>query len=91
MYGYRLRNIENDEQMVFYTNIGSPWFNTHAEAEKWLHEREEELLTGGRIQRGGSIGAFMDFENVDDTAVFDRQPLVGTGPLPNWLRNFWTH
>ena len=24
VYGYRLRNIENGEQIVYYTNIGSP-------------------------------------------------------------------
>ena len=25
--------------------------------------------------------------NVDVKVVFDRQPLLGTGPLPGWLRN----
>ena len=30
---------------------------------------------------------FEAFFNVDLKVVLDRQPLVGTGPLPDWLRN----
>ena len=30
---------------------------------------------------------FEAFFNVDLKVVIDRQPLVGTGPLPDWLRN----
>ena len=42
VYSYQLRNIENDDLIVHYTNPsqGSPWFNSLAEAEKWLKNKE---------------------------------------------------
>ena len=40
IFSNQLRNIEDDSLMVFYTNIGSPWFERFSEAEKWLSERE---------------------------------------------------
>ena len=30
---------------------------------------------------------FVKFSNIVVKAVIDRQPLLGTGPLPDWLRN----
>ena len=29
----------------------------------------------------------MKFSNIEVKAVLDNQPMLGTGPLPDWLRN----
>lgn len=39
------------------------------------------------IDRPTTKWVFESFFNLDVKALQDRQPLVGTGPLPNWLRN----
>ena len=42
------------------------------------------LDTGNRPSTKWS---FVGFANVDVKVVLERQPLLGTGPLPDWLRN----
>ena len=37
--------------------------------------------------QNGTTTKFIGFTTVDVKAVFDRQALMGTGPLPTWLRN----
>lgn len=39
------------------------------------------------IQRPNTKCAFVKFSDIDVKAVFDRQPLLCTGPLPDWQRN----
>ena len=73
--------------MVMYTNIGSPWFERFSEAEKWLNEREKVRLDPDNINRPDTTWVFENHFNVDIKVVLDRQPLLGTGPLPDWLRN----
>ena len=51
VYGYRLRNIQNGEQMVFYTNIGSLWFNTHADAEKLAARKRKRTADRSKSPR----------------------------------------
>lgn len=89
VFAYWLVNKENKEMMLQYTNRGSPWFNNLADAEKWLNEKEEEKLEmeGGNISRPTKKWGFDMFEILDVKAVLDRQVLVGTGPLPEWLKN----
>ena len=86
-FSYQLRNIENDEIYVNYTNKGSPWFDRLSDAEKWLSDREKFRLDPDNINRPDTKWGFEDHFNVDEKVVLDRQPLLGTGPLPKWLRD----
>ena len=87
IYSYHLRNIEDGSLMVMYTNTGSPWFERLSEAEKWLSEREKVRLDPDNINRPDTKWVFVSHFNVDVKVVLDQQPLLGTGPLPDWLRN----
>ena len=88
VFGYQLRNIEDGTVIVYYSNPkGSQWYNKLEDAEKWLNTREEERLDNERVERPNTKWAFEGFFNVDVKVVLDRQPLVETGPLPDWLRN----
>ena len=87
IFSYQLRNIKDGSLMVMYTNIGSPWFERFSEAEKWLSEREKVRLDPDNINRPDTTWVFENHPNVDIKVVLDRQPLLGTGPLPDWLRN----
>ena len=86
-YSYMLRNIEDGTTIIYYTNKGSPWMNTYGEAEYWLSNREAKRLDVDNIERPNTKWIFEGHFNVDVKVVLDRQPLMGTGPLPDWLRN----
>ena len=89
VFAYWLQNVDNGDLILQYTNRGSPWFCTLAEAESWLNKKEEERvgMEGGTINRPTTKWVLDEFVLLDVKAVLDRQPLVGTGPLPAWLRN----
>ena len=87
IFSYQLRNIEDSSLMVMYTNKGSPWFERFSDAEKWLSEREKVRQDPDNINRADTKWVFENDFNVDIKVVLDRQPLLGTGPLPNWLRD----
>ena len=87
VYPYKLLNIEDNTVILFYTNHGSPWIKKLAESEKWLNEQETKRLQSDNIKRPSTKWKFLSFYNVDVKVVLDRQPLLGTGPLPDWLRN----
>ena len=43
IYAIKIRKIEDGAIIVYYiSKIGSPWINTFAEAESWLHEQEDD-------------------------------------------------
>ena len=84
---YKLRNIEDDMVIEYYTNHGSPWINVLSAVEKWLSEQETKRLDSDNIKRASTKWEFVSFFNVDVKVVLDHQPLLGTGPLPDWLRN----
>ena len=86
-YSYKLRNIEDGTIIFYYQNKGSPWMNTYGEAENWLSTREAVRLDVDSIERPNTKWIFEDHFNADVKVVLDRQPLMGTGPLPDWLRN----
>ncbi|KAL9952822.1 hypothetical protein ACROYT_G040133 [Oculina patagonica] len=86
-YSYRLRNIDDDTGIVYYINKGSPWINKLSAAEKWLTVQKTKRLAPDNIKRPSTKWKFESFFNVDVKVVLDRQPLLGTGPLPDWLRN----
>ena len=46
-YGYELRNIENGEYTLWYTNINSPWIDRLSKTKEWLQEQEWLRLQGG--------------------------------------------
>ena len=87
-YAYVLVNNETGLRMVFYKQQrGSPWINNFAEAERWVNEQENNRLNLDNIKRPKTKWTFIKFSNIDVKAVFDNQPMLGTGPLPDWLRN----
>ena len=88
IYSYWLENIEDGTIHLFYKNQGgSPWLNRYDEAENWLREKEEARLNIDNIERSNTKWVFRGYSDVDVKVVLDRQPLLGTGPLPDWLRN----
>ena len=87
IYGYQLRNIEDGTVILLYKNIGSPWLKTLTQAEEWLREEEAKRLDPDNTERPNTKWVFERFFNVEVKVVLDRQPLMGTGPLPDWLRN----
>ena len=87
-YAYVLVNNETGLRMVFYKQQkGSPWINNFAEAERWLNEQENNRLSLDNIDRPNTKWTFIKFSNIEVKAVIDNQPMLGTGPLPDWLRN----
>ena len=88
IYSNVLRNIEDGSTMNFYKNIRSPWFKRLSDAEKRLREQEARRLDPDNIERPNTKWVFDSFFNVEVKVVLDSQaPLVGTGRLPDWLRN----
>ena len=73
--------------IVYYNYTGSPWINRLSDAEEWLCEKEARRLDSDTIKRPSTKWEFVSFFNVDVKVVLDREPLLGTGPLPDWLRN----
>ncbi|KAL9955049.1 hypothetical protein ACROYT_G042653 [Oculina patagonica] len=87
-YSYWLRNMEDGTVIVYYTNNkGSPWINRLSEAKKWLTELETKRLAFDNIERPSTKWVFYGFFDAEVKVVLDRRPLLGTGPLPCWLRN----
>ena len=88
VFAYQLRNIEDGTIVLYYSNPkGSQWFDKLEDAQKWLNRQEELRLDLEKTDRPNTKWVFENFFNVDVKVVLDRKPLVGTGPLPNWLRN----
>ena len=85
-YSYILENIEDGTRLIYYQNKGSPWMKTYADAENWIRSREEKRLDPDNTERPDTKWIFESHFNVDVKVVLDRQPLMGTGPLPDWLR-----
>ena len=85
-YSYILENIEDKTRLIYYQNKGSPWMKTYADAEEWIKAREAVRLDPDNTERPDTKWIFESHFNVDVKVVLDRQPLMGTGPLPDWLR-----
>ena len=56
--GYALRNVENGETMVYYTNTNSPWMERLSITKEWLEEQEELRLQGAQIDRPNTKWVF---------------------------------
>ena len=87
-YSYVLVNNENGLRMAFFKQQkGSPWINNFGEAERWLNEQENKRLNVDNIESPNTKWTFVKFSSIEVKAVIDYQPMLGTGPLPGWLRN----
>jgi len=74
--------------MVFYKQQkGSPWIENFGEAERWVNNEENKRLNLDNIERPNTKWVFVKFSNIEVKAVLDNQAMLGTGPLPDWLRN----
>jgi len=83
-----LRNLEDGRKIVYRVNKkGSPWMKTFKEAESRLKEKEAGRLD--KDEEGPSTKwGFDEFFKVEVKIVLDKNsPLLGTGRLPDWLRN----
>ena len=52
-----------------------------------MNEQEIRRLNLDSIERPNTKWTFVKFSNIEVKAVLDNQPLLGTGPLPDWLQN----
>ena len=87
-YSYVLVNNENGLRMVFFKQQkGSPWINNFDKAQRWLNEQENTRLNVDNIERPNTKWTFVKFSSIEVKAVIDNQPMLGTEPLPEWLRN----
>ena len=88
-YALQLRNIEDGSEMVYYKQSkGASWINRFAKAEEWIHEQEVKRLEDHQETENTKwIPKIERFAFVELKVILDRQPLVETGPLPDWLRN----
>ena len=64
---------------------GSPWTNSFAKAEKWVNGQENQRLNFGNIERSNTKWTFVKLSNIEVKVVLDKQPMLGTRPLPDWL------
>ena len=87
VYATTLRNIEDGTFLTYYqAEKRSQRMKKLEEVEKWLKEKETARLEPDNIERPDTKWVFDHFFAVDVRVVLDRQPLLGTGPLPDWLR-----
>lgn len=86
-FGTVLENIEDGSTYVNWTNLCSPWFDRLSDAKIWLEQQEAKRLDPDNVHRPNTKWVFKEFLWVDLKVVLGRQPLLGTGPLPEWLRN----
>lgn len=84
---YLLENIENGDVIQFYKNLGSPWIKKLSEAEEWVKKQETMRLESDNIERPSTKWKFLRFFRTTVKVVIDKQPLLGEGRLPNWLRD----
>jgi len=87
-YSYRLRNVETGKVMLHQKNSPvSPWLTSLEEPTRaWLSAREEQRLAVDNVDRPSTKWTFVRHNSVETKAIVDRQPLLGTGHLPDWLR-----
>jgi len=83
----QLRHIENGNVMLWEQNLGgSPTLlTTHAAAREWLQKKDDIRLD--RVNPPNTKWVFQRWVQVEVKAILVDQPLLGQGPLPDWLRN----
>ena len=74
---------------MFHKNLGSsPTLITNLDATReWLQKKEESRLNTDKIERPNTKWSFAGWLQVEVKAVRSKQPMLGNGQLPDWLRN----
>ena len=88
-YALQLINIENGSEMVYYKQSkGSSWMDRFAKAEEWIKKQEDKRLEDHKTTESTKWKPKEQrFAFVELKVILDRQPSVGAGRLPDWLRN----
>jgi len=92
-YTYQLRNIETGKVMLLHPNIADvptgslSLLITHVAAREWLTEKDAMQLDMANLLRPNTKWVFQRWVQVEVKAVLTEQPLLGQGPLPDWLWN----
>jgi len=75
--------------MLFHKNLwGSPTLITNLDAAReWLQKKDESRLNIVKIERPNTKWSFAGCLQVEVKAVLTKQPMLGNGQLPDWLRN----
>jgi len=75
--------------MLFHTNLSgsSTLLTTHTAAREWLHEKDANRLDIDQVDRPNTKWVFQRWVQVEVKAILVKQPLLGQGRLPDWLRN----
>lgn len=90
VYSYWIEHIEDGRLILYYKNTKearTPWFNNINNVKIWLKRKEAERLSIENIHMPDTKWMFRGFADVDLKIILAREPLLGTGPLPDWLRN----
>ena len=82
-----LKNIEDGRLIPYYKNEGSPWMKRLEDAREWLEAREAERLDYD--DEGPNTKWFPEEHFKIEVKIVQDQnaSLLGTGRLPDWLRN----
>ena len=89
-YSYLLTYFDGEKMYVqeFWKNVrDAPFIRENYEAEKYLEEQEQQRLEMVGVERPNTKWKFLRFHKVDVKVILTRSPLLGTGLLPDWLRN----
>jgi len=88
-YTYRLRNIENGKVMLFHKNLGAVQYllPTWMLRESGYRKKDESRLNTDKIERPNTKWSFARWLQIEVKAVLTKQPMLGHGQLPDWLRN----
>ena len=89
-YSYLLTYFDGEKMYVqeFWKNVrDAPFIRENYEAEQYLGEQEQQRLEMTGVERPNSKWTFLRFHKVDAKVILTRSPLLGTGLLPDWLRN----
>lgn len=87
VYACQLENLEDGTIILYYVNKGSPWFDRLEVAEKRMSTQENDHLHLAKVEMPSTKWQFLAFFSIDGKVVLDQAPLLGTGPIPEWLRN----
>ena len=70
-----MRNVENGETMVYYTNTNSPWLDRLSKTQEWLTKQEELRLQGEKINSPNTKWVFEKHLFIDVKVILDRENL----------------
>lgn len=91
-YSYSYLLLYKSEEKVYVQEFwtvprDAPFIRENSEAEQYLEDKERQRLEMAGIERPNSKWSFLRFHKVHVKILLTRSPLLGSGPLPEWLRN----